>query len=1064
MKKGFSVLLALALLLSLAGCTGKTEDTDYTTTLMVYMIGSDLEAKSGAGTDDLQEMAASGVDLSKVNVLVYAGGSPHWHNELADPEVHTLLRLTENGFEAITSTEAVSMGQAECLTNFLNYGYSNFPADRYGLILWDHGNGPVIGYGKDMLFENDCLTLQEMQQALDASPFGSENKLEWVGFDACLMASAELACLWSPYAKYLVASQEIEPSFGWNYSFLSQIGAVQTPQMLESLAQGYMDSCLAYFEDRGYDDRDTTLSCLDLSHADALCQAIDALFARAGADVATQYNQLTARRAQARSLGRASTGSEYDLIDLLDMAVWLGELYPQEVIALQQVLEDMVLTNATNAQGLCGLSLYYPFYNKAYYEKDWAAAYAQLGLFQQYQSYLKAYGEKWLQNDLLTEVADSAIPQQLDSQRYTLELTEAQNESFVSARYYILQQQGEEVFMPLFSSSNVTNEEGLLTASFDGDVLYARDDYGSYLIPVTMEHDTVGDITRYSVYVSLDNSLPLTATAPEGYEYQQQSHSFHLAVNTATKDISVSALMPYDYEMDTDQLTGGKIEDADLSQWTTYTFPNLRPMYLSRYDNGVIRSIWDWPTTAILSAYEMKIANGLDFVYAPLATGDYYLIFEITDTQGNQYCSELLPIHTEGEPEAAMGPDPIEVDWNKDQRLTLIEKNGVTVFVERVLDSYYETYNYGLGVTNSTSESVFLYADDLLVNGNIQVPSGSGGFLEVAAGETLVDEYGINWGTLEQIPDIITLDQFQLTIQVEETISGRILIYDQDVIVNLSKELVIDPAANLSDSYLYNKPLRQMLAQQQVVTEENGLRITLLDMGGNGTENSRLQANIKWENLTDEPINASIRGLVLDGVYVPAASGGTPIDPGNVIYSTLSVSADDLDHAGLNSIKDAKLVVRYDSGDSFAGLGNFSQLQRYPITLTHQGSGSTFPTGSKVLFNEKGIKITLLEYESSTYSNTWRVAVENNTDQDICLAMTETILNGTALPNDDYAGNTIYNGALGAHEKTIAEISFIDFDGYVLKSMAFKIRVMDFNEEKTLFVCNSQISLTVPKS
>jgi hypothetical protein len=217
MKKLWIAVILFGIL-CLTGCGGEeiaeTQPKDLTTTVMIYMMGSDLEVKSGAGTSDLEEIVASGVDLSKTTVLVYAGGSPKWHNELADPDKHTLLQLKEGGFEQVTQLEALSMGESQCLSNFLKYGHSNYPAEQYALILWDHGNGPVIGYGKDMLFDNDGLTLQEMGAALADSPFNQNNKLIWVGFDACLMASAELACVWAPYAEFLVASQEVEPAFG----------------------------------------------------------------------------------------------------------------------------------------------------------------------------------------------------------------------------------------------------------------------------------------------------------------------------------------------------------------------------------------------------------------------------------------------------------------------------------------------------------------------------------------------------------------------------------------------------------------------------------------------------------------------------------------------------------------------------------------------------------------------------------------------------------------------------------------------------------------------------------
>ena len=199
-------LLLAAMLLGLGAC-GKGSGQKLT--LMIYMIGSDLESKSGAASDDLDEIRASGVDLDAVNVIVCAGGCEKWQSDAASADKNTVLKLTENGFEQIESWDAASMGDSATLTKFLDYGVENAPAESYALILWDHGNGPVMGYGKDVLFSNDALTLLEMRKALENSPFGPDRKLDWVGFDACLMASAELACVWSDYTDFLIASQEV---------------------------------------------------------------------------------------------------------------------------------------------------------------------------------------------------------------------------------------------------------------------------------------------------------------------------------------------------------------------------------------------------------------------------------------------------------------------------------------------------------------------------------------------------------------------------------------------------------------------------------------------------------------------------------------------------------------------------------------------------------------------------------------------------------------------------------------------------------------------------------------
>ncbi|MBR6646103.1 MAG: hypothetical protein IKL09_01140 [Clostridia bacterium] len=132
-SKIVSVFLVFVMVFSFFGC--KTADEDGPTgegtttitdiagadgksaTLMVYMVGSDLESKGGAATNDLQEMADSGVDLSKVNVVVYAGGSKKWHNDnISEDSGHTILQLTDKGFTTLETKESANEGRAEKLS------------------------------------------------------------------------------------------------------------------------------------------------------------------------------------------------------------------------------------------------------------------------------------------------------------------------------------------------------------------------------------------------------------------------------------------------------------------------------------------------------------------------------------------------------------------------------------------------------------------------------------------------------------------------------------------------------------------------------------------------------------------------------------------------------------------------------------------------------------------------------------------------------------------------------------------------------------------------------------
>ena len=190
-------------------------------TLMIYMCGSNLESGYGSASADLQEMLSSGFDPGEVTVLVMAGGSSRWSLPF-DPGEAAIQELGPRGMRTVWRDEARDMGESDTLSRLLTFGQERYPADDYALILWDHGGGPLEGVCWDELFSMDRLSLSELTDALDAAAF--PKKLRFIGFDACLMSTAEVAYALSPYAEYMIASQETEPAKGWNYAFLAGLG------------------------------------------------------------------------------------------------------------------------------------------------------------------------------------------------------------------------------------------------------------------------------------------------------------------------------------------------------------------------------------------------------------------------------------------------------------------------------------------------------------------------------------------------------------------------------------------------------------------------------------------------------------------------------------------------------------------------------------------------------------------------------------------------------------------------------------------------------------------------
>ena len=1048
MRKILAAMLLLLLLLT--GCSRETEaPLPEKTTLMLYMIGSDLEAQAGAATRDLQEILQSGVDLSKVNVVVYAGGSPHWHNENTTPENHTLLWLTETGFQQVAAVPTSSMGEAGCLSNFLTYAHDNFPADQYALVLWDHGDGPVIGYGKDMLFDNDTLTLLEMEQALLDTPF-ADKKLSWVGFDACLMASAELCAVWADYADYLVASQEVEPSFGWNYSFLSQLGTADTLTVLRTLTDSYLESCLTYYEDRGYEPKDTTLSCMDLSRTPALEDAVNALFSAAAAD---SYHTVTARRVQTRALGRATTGSEYDLIDLRDLADQFADLFPQEAAQLRQALEEMVIANATNAEGCGGLSLYYPFYNKYYFQESWGALYRQLDVFPQYLRYLQSYEDTWLGEDLLA-LAESVTPQQVTSDTYTLQLTPQQQETFASAKYYILVRDGEEYFTRIFVSPHVTNENGLLTADFDGNVIYVKNDLGQYQIPVTLAHDAVGGQSRYSVFVTLTNYSLSLYQLPEGFQPQQQSNRFSLTLDEATGQVHVTSLVPYDHSTGEALLAGGKLEETELSQWASCFFLHDDHRYLSRYENGAIMPVDQWVTSTLFSGYEYPTENGLEFVWAPLTAGEYYLLFEVEDTQGNRYCSELLPIRTEGSLPQEETVPPTQLRWDSPEPLLLSQQDGVSVYLRKQTDTD-GTESYLLEATNTNDFAVRVQLDDLHC-GDVFCDAYVSS-VKVPPGQTAQANYGVDLGTAHELGMLSDADPLELTVTVQNTLTGAYLLYAQPLRITLSDAVRIGPDETAAQYNSFQAPAFGMLAQEQLLLEKEDVRVTLLGLGGNGMD-SQLRGAVCIENSGDTPLSMVPEALVLNGVYVTVSGDYGDIPAHSRAYFYFSALDFYRQQSQISTVQTATLLLEQ-RGYSPLFTGNTPvTLHWCHVDLRQSAQPSPFREGGQVLFEENGVRVCLAGTESTDIKTTWLLTIRNDTGKDIALNLADVLLDGKAVALGD-APVHISHAQLGAGQSCVAQLEYYYRDDAPAQAVSFRFRVMDFAREAILFTGSEQITL-----
>ena len=355
-----------------------------TVTIMVYMCGTDLESKSGMATSDMQEMLSSSIG-DNVNLIVYTGGCKQWKNNVVSSSVNQIYQVTSQGLKRLEDNAGTaSMTNPTTLASFITYCAENFPANRNELILWDHGGGTLSGYGYDEKNSSSgSMTLQGIQQALKSAG----TTFDFIGFDACLMATLENALAISPYADYLIASEETEPGVGWYYTNwlteLSNNTSMSTVEIGKKICDDFVSVCAQKCA-----GQQTTLSVIDLAELEATIPTAFKDFSKGITELLSNSDYKTVSNARS-SVREFASSSKIDQVDLVNLAY---NINTDESLELADALLGAIKYNrtSTNMTNAYGISLYFP-YQKLSKVDTAAKTYDALGLESEYVSAIQKF-------------------------------------------------------------------------------------------------------------------------------------------------------------------------------------------------------------------------------------------------------------------------------------------------------------------------------------------------------------------------------------------------------------------------------------------------------------------------------------------------------------------------------------------------------------------------------------------------------------------------------------------------------------------------------------------------
>lgn len=373
-----------------------------TITIMVYMCGTDLESRAGMASNDIAEMCAATLS-DKINIIIYTGGCKGWKTTGISNDVNQIYKVSSGRLERLVADDGAKvMTDPATLTSFIKWCGENYPANRNDLIFWDHGGGSISGYGYDEKYANKgSMSLSGINKALKDSGM----TFDFIGFDACLMATLETALMSANYGDYLIASEETEPGIGWYYTdwlnSLSQDTSQSTLDIGKNIVDGFVDKCGEKCQ-----GQKTTLSVIDLAEISATVPSKLSAFSDDTAELikSDSYKQVSDARVNTREF---AVKSKIDQIDLVNFANQIGTDEAKELsnALLSSVKYNRTSPNMTNAYGV---SIYFPYRRTSKVDSQ-VSLYKEIGMDVGYSKCIKSFAGMETSGQISTGGASSPL-------------------------------------------------------------------------------------------------------------------------------------------------------------------------------------------------------------------------------------------------------------------------------------------------------------------------------------------------------------------------------------------------------------------------------------------------------------------------------------------------------------------------------------------------------------------------------------------------------------------------------------------------------------------------------
>lgn len=390
-------------------------------TVMIYIIGSDLEEESACASEDILELIDADI-AEGTNVVFQTGGCKKWWNDTIKDNTVQRFYLENDDLVEIEDLGKISMVEEDTLSDFITFASENYPAKEYVLVLWNHGGGIPIGFGYDSLFPDDTLDDYELGNALEAAGVHFDSVI----FDACNMGTLEVGLALKDYADYMIGAESYVNGIGLGYSnwitVLSNNGASEGSYR-EKVVSDYMIAC----DDYGMV---ASMSVIDLSRLDAVYTAYADYLGELKDDLEDgMYAEITKAR------GDCGEFEGTDSVDLVTLANKYENSYSTALINAVVNAVSYTESDFANGHGITAYSPYsylddYTYGRQSFEELSYAEQIT--GFYDEYmtlrysyvygQDAAQTYGDTWYDESIIELYAGNGVTIS-EASEYTLEYT-----------------------------------------------------------------------------------------------------------------------------------------------------------------------------------------------------------------------------------------------------------------------------------------------------------------------------------------------------------------------------------------------------------------------------------------------------------------------------------------------------------------------------------------------------------------------------------------------------------------------------------------------------------------